>query len=318
MAIDVNPPTPRPSGMDWLISECRAHGGFFIETAHHMLAYIPGKERMVVSFDNLVSPREIERRVPFGYSFLRSFGWGVLGVMVKRVDWFQCPDLKGQLIRLRDDGLFDAYEDVSFYGASMGGFGALAFSSLAPGASVFAMSPQSTLRPRKVPFETRYTRPMKRGDWSEPFSDAAGALGATGPVTIIYDPTVLEDRLHVERIEATNDTPLNLLEARHFTHKIPPMLKKMDILKPVTQTALTGTLTRADFYSLIRARRTAAPYLVEVLRKGDEAGHTVLARHAAHRAVDLQNNWKTRQARKNLDRKFRELRATDNATDTES
>ncbi|WP_224501827.1 hypothetical protein [Celeribacter litoreus] len=270
-----------------------------------MISYTPGKDRLIVCFDNLNSVRATERREPFGFPLFVKEGWGVLGVMVKRMDWFQCPDLKERMVEIRDSGLFDAYETVGFYGSSMGGFGAMAFSPLAGEKGVVvAFAPQSTLRPRIVKFERRYTAAMRRGDWSGDYNDVANHLNEIGRAYIIFDPYVEEDRLHAARM--TGPT-IEHLPVRSFTHKIPPMLKRMDILKTVAREGLSGQMSRRRFYHLIRARRTAAPYLVALIDRAHERGHTRLAHSAARVAVKLRNNWKTRHALRRLNAAVAEL-----------
>lgn len=302
--------TPIPPGLDWLRTDCTERGGFFIETDHHVISYTPAKEttgpkRMVVCFDNLNSPRATETRLPFGFPLFVKEGWGVLGVIVKRMDWFQCPDLKARMQELADGGLFEDYDTVGFYGSSMGGFGAMAFAPLAGKKSVvLAFAPQSTLRPRIAQFERRYMQAMRRGDWSGDFNDAAQTVDQIGKAYVIYDPYVLEDRLHAQRMQGPN---IEQLPVRSFTHKIPPMLKRMDILKSVAKEALTGDMTRADFYHMARERRNAAPYLVTLIERAHKQGHTRLARGAAEIAVTLKDNWKTRQALKNMKNAVAEL-----------
>lgn len=285
--------TPLSEGMGWLRDYCHEKGGFFVETEHHMIAYAPGRDRLIACFDNRHSALATEMRVPFGFPFMVKQGWGVLGVMVKRTDWFQCPDLKERLIDLRDLGLFKSYPDVAFYGSSMGGFGAMLFAPLAPGAKVLAFAPQSTLRPRVVKFERRYMTAFRRGDWSGEFTDVAKNLEGIGKAYVIYDPRVPEDCAHAERMQGSN---ILHLPVRHFTHKLPPMFKRMEILKPVAHEALTGAMTSQSFYHLLRARREAAPYLFRLVDNAREAGHIKLGQHAAELAVTKVDNWKTRKA----------------------
>lgn len=285
--------------MDWLRADCAERGGFFVETEHHMISYTPGTERLVVCFDNLNSPRDVEQRVPFGFPLAIKQGWGVLGVMVKRMDWFQCADLKARLVELQALGLFESYPNVSFYGSSMGGFGAMAFAPLAPNATVLAFAPQSTLRPRIAKFERRYMGAMRRGDWSGEFTDAARTVSQIGKAFLIFDPMVEQDRLHETRMRGPN---INALSVPHFTHKLPPMFKRMDILKPVVLEGLNGTLTRESFYRHLRARHFAAPYLVSLLTAAREKGHIKLGEAAAVRAVANRDNWKTRQALRDMRR----------------
>ncbi|MGO4907553.1 hypothetical protein ACEN2J_04385 [Pseudorhodobacter sp. W20_MBD10_FR17] len=285
--------TPLPPGMEPLRARCHAtEGAFFIETEHHMLAYLPGKKRLVVTFDNLASDRDVEARQPFACQLVQRKGWAILGVMVKRKDWFQCPHLKTALLGLQSAGLFAGYDNVSMYGASMGGFGAAVFAPLAPGCTVLAFAPQSTLDGKVVPFERRYRYGRGLGDWSAPFNDAAVGVQSAGCAYLIYDPVVEGDKLHALRMVGEGVT---LLPVPHFSHKIPPMLMRMGVLKEVAVLGMKGALDPLTFRRLMRSRRGAVPYLLNLLESALAKGHVSMAERAAKRALTLVPNWKLRK-----------------------
>ena len=83
-------------------------------------------------------------------------GCSVLGVMCRSRNWFRDVSVHDGFERLRDSGFFDQFDDVLFYGASQGGFGALTYSRCAPGSSVLAIAPQTTLDRRVLPNEDRW------------------------------------------------------------------------------------------------------------------------------------------------------------------
>lgn len=288
--------SPLPPGLGPLMADVAVAGGFVVETDHHVLAYIPGQDRLVVAFDNLSSNRETENRRIFGEALVRRQGWGLLGVIVKRKDWFQCPQLKAAMEQIRDRGLFESYPQVSFYGSSMGGFGACTFCALSPGATVVAMSPQSSLAPH-IDWETRYRHGRSLGVWEAPFADAADHLSSAGKVYLFYDPTETLDLAHIDRLRGPNTIEMR---SPHFSHKVMPMYRRMGVLKDLALGALTGELDSATFHTMMRQRRSAPPYLVEMLTRAAERGHLELARDGADRAVDLANNWKTRQLRRSI------------------
>lgn len=293
-------PSPLPPGFDWLRDRCAETGGTFIETNHHVIAHIPGryKTRLLVGFDNLSSPNEVEKREPWGYPIAAKRGWGSLGVMIKRKDWFRCPDLWATLDQLRDDGLFDSYKNVSMYGSSMGGFGAVMFAPLAPGCTVLAMAPQTSLSRDITPFENRYRYARTLADWSHgPYRDAADGIGAAGKAYILYDPYVPQDGAHAERLAGPN---VELLPCRHMSHKLPPMFRRMGILKDIAYEALDGSMTRDDLYRHLRARRTATPYLMELAKNAAAAGHVRMGIRAVDVGLADGPNWRLRQLRREL------------------
>lgn len=206
------------TGFERLREDVDASGGFWRETEHHVLAYLPGRERLVIGFDNLATVDVIPRRI-FGEPLIRAQGWGALGVLAKRKDWYRDASLFTEMERVANDGLFAQYPATSLYGASMGGFGALTFARLIPGATVFAFAPQTSLADDLVPFEGRYSFVRRFTDWSGPYRDAAEGIAEASVVQVVYDPTVPEDAAHAARLTGPN---VRLLPQAYLTHKVPP------------------------------------------------------------------------------------------------
>ena len=271
-------------------------GGFFQETQHHVLAHLPGRDRLVVGFDNLASVNDLPRRV-FGQPLIRGQGWGALGILVKRKDWFRDAALFDALERIAADGLFRSYPEVSFYGASMGGFAALTFCRLSPGATVLAFAPQSTLAPDLAPFENRYRFVRRFTDWSGPYRDAAEGVSTARTVQIVYDPTIPQDAAHASRIAGPN---VQLLPCAHLTHKVPPALRRMNLLKEVTLAGLHGSLDRDSFARMMRGRRNSIPWTVAMLEHAAAHGHARLALRVLDARLEKDDHWKLRQLRPRL------------------
>ena len=74
---------------DWVRQEAETAKGFFYETERHVIAYFPGKDRLLVSFDNLASLKTKAPRKPWGHDLAQKQGWESLGVMTKKNDWFR-------------------------------------------------------------------------------------------------------------------------------------------------------------------------------------------------------------------------------------
>lgn len=273
-----------------------APGGLWRETRNHMLVHIPGRDRLVTAFDNLAAHKVKGPRLPWSWRLVQGQGWGMLGVMVKRADWFRCPELIAELERLRDEGLFASYPAVAMYGASMGGFGAATFAGLAPGCTVVAYAPQSTLSAALAPFETRYAMARRRTDWTGRYADAAEGLRAAARAYVVLDPRVPEDALHAARLRGPNVTELRW---PHLGHKVPPSLLRMGVLKPMAIAMLAGELTRDEFLRLMRARRGSTRYLVRLIGAA-AARHPRLALAAAERALLANDDWQIRKLRRAL------------------
>lgn len=245
-------------------------------TAGHSFLYVPrSKKTLVVTFDNLdIAMNKRDDRRPWGYSFIEKQGWSMLAALAGGWTWYREDWVSQQFDRLANEGFFKQFERVVFYGASMGGYAAAAFSAACPGADVVVISPQSTLDKSIVPWESRYKVAWDR-DFSGKYGDAAEACKSARRVSILYDPYEPLDSGHVARFTGTNvvklRTPL-------LGHRLGSSLHQMGILTPIILGALDGTLTESSFYQRLRARRDFPRYQRELFKRAVEKGHPKLAR----------------------------------------
>ncbi len=284
-------PDDDPDGTPFaaVAAEAQQRGGFCRAMTHHIAAHLPqGQRRLVVSFDNLASDREKERRYPWGHAFLASAGWDILGIMALRWDWFRHADLWDFFDDLRETGFFAAYDHVAFYGASMGAYGALTFAPAAPGCTVMAFAPQSSLDRTIVPFEKRY---QVLGDWTGRYADARDGVRAAGRAYIAYDPRMKPDLAHFRRLDGAN---VMALPMPGVGHKVPPALQRMGILKPLALAALEGRLDLQGFQRLYRARRQSIPWVIGLLERAAKRKHARLALRVAENQWKARGHWKLR------------------------
>ena len=267
--------------------------GFYRENLDHSFLYIPRGDTLVVTFDNLdiATTKRADRR-PWGFSFIEKQGWSMLGVMANGWTWYRDGWVNDQFDELAASGFFRGFKRVVFYGASMGGYAACAFVAACPSADVVAISPQSTLNRNLVPFETRYKTAWDR-DFSGRYGDAAEASKAAGRVTILYDPYEPLDAAHVARFKGGN---VVALRAPLMGHRLGSSLHQMGILPTVTLGALNGTLTEAEFYKVLRARKGFVRYQRELFKRALAKGHPVLARKLARFVLTRGSNRYIRQA----------------------
>lgn len=289
------PPT-EPQGHDpeWtkIATQLAGKDGFFREKNGHSFLFVPrSPDVLVVTFDNLdIAMTKREDRRPWGFEFIERQGWSMLGAMAGGWTWYREPSVWAEFDRLRDEGFFASFGRVVFYGASMGGYAAAAFSAACPGADVVAISPQSTLDRGLVPWETRYKTAWDR-DFSGPYGDAAQASGSARRVTILYDPYEPLDAGHVARF--TNPNVLKL-RAPLMGHRLGSSLHQMGILTPTILAALDGTLTGPDFYRRLRARRDFPRYQRELFERAARK-HPDLARRLGRWVLARGENRAIRQ-----------------------
>ncbi|MCV2878331.1 phosphoadenosine phosphosulfate reductase [Sedimentimonas flavescens] len=246
-------------------------GGFFREIGgEHTALHVRAGGTLVVTFENLDHVFEHSgNRLPWGFEFVRSHGWSILGLMAHDWTWYRDPAVHNFFDTLRDEGFFKQFSRVIFYGASMGGYAAAAFSAAAPGATVITISPQATLDKTIVPWETRYSKAWHR-DFSGRYGFAPDSLRSAEKVYLLFDPLAELDANHAALFEGEN---INTLHCRMMGHRIASAMQGMDILKPVIESAIDGSLTAADFYGALRRRRTYARYLKEMLARLDKRGN---------------------------------------------
>lgn len=272
-----------------LAGECE---GFYTRLKHHAVVCIHrDPKRLAVTFDNLSSVNDTSPdREPWGYKFVRENGYSHLSVMARRKDWYRDPQLIAYLERLSADGFFEAFDKVIFAGTSMGGFAALAFASLSPGATVISFSPQTTLEPAIVPWEARFSIGRKR-DWSLPYSDCAFEIDGVGKAIVLFDPFFEPDRRHAERLEGDKLMLLKTWGSGHFS---PVFLRRAGLLKPVMQHAFDDTLTPEIFYRMFRARRLLPWYRNSMIDNLNARGHEKLAARVtpAFRKLKLEKSVK--------------------------
>lgn len=272
-----NPPAERPADPGWsdIARDLAGPAGFYREQGAHSFLFMPRGRTLVVTFDNLdIAMNKREERRPWGFHFIEKQGWSMLGVMAGGWTWYRDPWVGAEFDRLAAEGFFAQFERVVFYGASMGGYAACAFSAAHPGADVVAISPQSTLDKTLVPWETRYHTAWDR-DWSGPYGDAAAASRAARRVSILYDPYEPLDAAHAARFDGANVVGLR---APMLGHRLGSSLHQMGILNQIILGALDGSLTEAEFYRTLRARRDFARYQRELFKRALERGHKQLAR----------------------------------------
>jgi len=243
--------------------------GFFWEGDENALMFAPRSKRLVVSFDNISIAREEGQRWPWGFKVLwQDMGCSVLGVMGVQRNWFRQEFVHDSFEALRDQGFFDQFDEILFYGASMGGFAALVYQQCAPGSNVLAIAPQSTLNRNVLPNEDRWGW-TKKLDWEGRFNDAAGTLDTAGEVFILADPYYKPDYDQVSRLTGDNVT---WLHTPFMGHQLPNAFVVMNIMKDLLYSAAGGTLTPQLFYKLFRARNDLPRFQHDLLMEAEKRG----------------------------------------------
>ncbi len=247
-----------------------AHGDFTALGTEHFAAFVNGNDTLFVSFETVQGIRSLsEAQSPLGWELSRALGWSSLCLVSNGDTWFRDAEIYAFFDNLIDDGAFDAYERVVFYGAGPCGYAAAAFSVASPGATVVAIQPQATLDPTITNWDPRFVS-KRRTDFSSRYGYAPDMLDAASEAFIIYDPSETFDAMHAALFSRPNVTKLRV---RHLGGAIQTQFINMEILFRILAKASVGKLNPATFAQIWRVRRDHPPYLRNLLAAIDNQGH---------------------------------------------
>ncbi|UYV39049.1 phosphoadenosine phosphosulfate reductase [Rhodobacteraceae bacterium D3-12] len=264
-----------------------AHGHFQPLGQRHFAAFLDAGSTLLVSFETIQGMRALtESAEPLGWSMTRSRGWSSLTLVSQGDTWFRDRDVFGYFDALIDDGFFDEFDRILFYGAGPCGYAAAAFSVAAPGAEVLAIQPQATLDPRIAEWDDRFTH-MRRTRFDDRYGYAPDMLDAATNVFILYDPSVELDAMHTALFTRPN---VEKFRMRFMGAAIQTDLIQMKLLAPLLALFGDGALTTESFARLMRARRTHPPYLRRVLAEVDKQDRPALATMLCRNVVSRLDN----------------------------
>lgn len=251
------------------------HGHFQALGKHHFAAFVEDKPILLVTFETVQGLRSLsDASHPIGWDLFKSHGWSHLSIISDGHTWFRDPQVYAYFDRLVDDGFFDEFEQVIFYGSGSCGYAAAAFSVAAPGATVIAVQPQATLDPRVTEWDDRFIK-MRRTDFTTRYGYAPDMLDAADQAYVIYDPYVAMDAAHAAMFTRSN---VKKLRIPNMGSNLQSEMKKMDVLLPLILTAADDNLTTLRFAKLMRARRNNRAYLYRLVQKCDSEGRGALTK----------------------------------------
>ncbi|MEM7743457.1 MAG: hypothetical protein AAF409_07075 [Pseudomonadota bacterium] len=229
-----------------------------IALENYLIEIHPGDDTLWITFDHTsLSNDTAEGRSGWAAAELVKHGWSVLAVKAHADDWYLKPDIAAFFQSARFAELRAGKRRVILCGLSMGGFGALACSTLVPGSVVLAISPQTTLDPEKVPWETRFDYVLGE-DWTGPWGDIEDLAPAHSEAYVLYSPLDTFDGSHVDRLNAFGPiTPLRLLGDAHLPGGV---LTDTALFKDIVQAIGAGPMTQAEFDALCDNHGDSAAY----------------------------------------------------------
>lgn len=301
---DLIDPTHKLSEEDWLerLEDMSDDRGFFEPLGPlHSALYVEGSRHLLVTFETIRSARaRPDIDVPLGWELAQGHGWSQLCLLAHAETWFRHRAVYMFFDKMVDDGLFDKFDNVVFYGAGSCGYAAAAYSVVAPGATVIAVQPQATLDPRVTNWDPRF-RDMRRISFTDRYGYAPDMLDAADRAFVLFDPEEPLDAMHAALFTRDNVTKL---ACPYLDADIEPFLLRKQILRQIVARAMAGTFDAAAFYRMFRLRRSDLPYLGRLLNAVEERQRPFLTGLLCRR---LLQNGQSERFRRDLNRAERDL-----------
>lgn len=236
--------------------------------------------RWVITFDNYGIGHGFDRD-GFSQGFLSEQGLSSVHIMGRREDWYQYPDMMDSVAAVRKY-LAEA-ERIITYGSSMGGYAALRFADALGADAALALSPQYSIDPAKVPFETRWLQDARRIVWRP---EHEPALPFKARAVVVYDPMTI-DRRHIDLI--SEEIAVQPIPVRYSGHPSGWMVADTHLLSPLLLDVLNGVDDLSRYPQAIRAARAqSSTYLINLARAlPPRRSHIALA--LAERAVAIKS-----------------------------
>lgn len=262
------------SGLDankWLgaVDDVCDEFGFFEQLGgKHYAGFLEAGNNLLVTFENAESVRAYNLDAePRGFAYARHDGWSHLALISYTESWFRDPAIFAFFDRMVDDGFFEDFENVLFFGGDGGAaYAAAAFSVTSPGASVIALRPQATLEARTTGWDRRY-RFARKQDFANRYGYAPEMIEGAQDVFVAYDPYEHLDACHAALFRKPHVTPL---PCPLIGDQLERAFDRLGILDVMLKLAMDRNLDGKRFRQLLRARRydqTYARRLVDHLVK---------------------------------------------------
>lgn len=249
------------------------HGSYTPLGLHHVAAFLDAGPKLLVTFESAPEIQGLSDAAPRGFAFARREGWSHLAIISRGESWFRDPAIYRHFDRLIDDGFFEDFDSVLFFGAQSCGYAAAAYSVAAPGARVLALRPQATLDPAVTAWDNRFIA-ERRQNFTERYGYAPEMIDAAQQVYVVYSPQQRLDAMHAALFTRPN---VQMLRVAGLGGRLDVMFDSLGVLEDIVRLAMAGELTPARFGAAMRVRKRFGPYQKGLLRRALDTGHKKLA-----------------------------------------
>ncbi|MDO7836016.1 tetratricopeptide repeat protein [Sphingobium sp. HBC34] len=172
----------------------------------------------------------------FAEDFLIERGYDVLTLKCNINNWFQ--DVSADVLK-SVMGQLPAYDEIITYGSSMGGYAAMYFAQTVGARTCIALSPQFSIDPSIVSFESRWAGDAARIHFTHERLDDMIVHGGT-TYYVLFDPHTL-DKQHAEMMTAACNRVL-AIAVPHSGHPSILALQEMELLAGVFDSLAVGQI----------------------------------------------------------------------------
>ena len=259
--------------------------------ADHGVAFVDDGPRLLVCFDEYERVTERTKRgYPHGMELAAQNGWSVLSLIAHGntpgTPWFRSKEVIGYFDRLVDDGFFEDFDQVVFYGAGAAGYAAAAFSVVAPGSTAVLIAPQASLDGRLASWDKRFPE-TRRMDFTTRYGFAPNMIDAADRAFVLYDPRVEADAMHAALFHQKH---VDRMPLRLFGADPEFEMMEMDALDPILGAAMQGQLTRQVVSKALRNRRTHMGYMRRLLNEASAEQRPFLLACLCRHVIRLPKN----------------------------
>lgn len=255
--LDASPAKDRGEWLAIMKTIAEEAGSFEPVGPSHAALFLDNSPTLLVSFDSYAAARLRPKQLPVGAELADECDWSYLCLLSDAGPWYRDAAVYAHFDSLVDDGFFEGYDRVLFYGAGPSGYAAAAFSVTSPGARVLLLNPVATLSPALAGWDTRF-RPARRLDFTARYGFAPDMIEGALAATVIVDPSRDLDAMHAALFHAPH---VQQFAARLAGPDVEATFTRIGILNYLISAAMEGKLTAAGFGALWRKRRDDLSYL---------------------------------------------------------
>lgn len=232
---------------------------------------------IVVTFDSFTNVPDLDR-ASFGEHFLAREGIDAVHVVNRLNRWYQHEEMAEVLAIVA--AATRGYDRVFTYGSSMGGYAALRFARMLGADAAIALSPQFSVDPRVVPWESRWQPDIAQIRFDElPFAPAARQY-------VFFDPRDAADNRHAAMIAAAGPTVAVTLP--NAGHPVGALLAETGALQWGLRAIIADTFDERGLRQQVRAGRRKSQHFYYTLAHSVGARRPRLAIKLLRQAIAIQ------------------------------